>query len=61
MEALPLIVIALALAFLRYPMGVLCHPSLSHFVGAYKAHDLIDPLSSFKNKNQTFSQCNVPI
>jgi len=54
MEALPLIVIALALAFLGYTMAVLCHPSPYHFVGAYKAHDLVDPLSTFKNRNQTF-------
>jgi hypothetical protein len=59
MEALPLIAIALALAFLRYPMLVPFPPLPSHSIGAYKAHDLVDPLSTFKNRNQTISQCNV--
>jgi len=60
MEALPLIAIALALAFSRYPMGMPFSPLPSHSIKAYKAHELIDPLSTFKNRNQTISQCNVP-
>ncbi len=39
---------------------ILIPPPPSHSIGVYKAHDLVDPLSTFKNRNQTFSQCNVP-